>query len=233
MRRLLLLFALLFLGSPAWATFGFVQQANNSSCSGATCTVTVTSTGAGHLGIIDVIAVNNVTISSISGFTLCGVNCQAFDGAGSAGSIDAAYWLAMTGGQTSFLVTFSGVTGGAIVKFTEYSYTASVLAFDTAANVLRSVAANPQAGPAFSLSGTNDLVVQYCNASANMSSIASPYNTAPSPDVATCTAWNINTTSNTAASWTATGSYHGAFAMLAFKEISSSATKSHSALVIF
>lgn len=209
---------LFLLTSPAWATWTLVQHTSNVACTGGSCTVTVSSTGAGHLGVINTATTNNVTISSISGFTLCGVNCQNFDGAGSAGAIDAAYDLVLAGGLTSIPVTFSNTVGGGIVEFTEWAYTAGPISFDTSADVLRSVAASPQTGPAFTLSGTHDLVIQFCNSSANLTAVSSPYNNSPSPDLGTCTAWNFNTALNTAANWTGVSNYHGAFGVIAFKE---------------
>lgn len=214
----------LFLAVPSWASWTRVQDTANLSCTAGSCTISVTATGAGHLGIVTVATTNNVTISSITGFSLCGATCQAFDGAGSAGAIDAAYDLSLTGGLTAITVNFSNTVGAGVAKFTEWAYTAGPILLDTSASVLRSVAANPQISPSFTLTGTSDLVLQFCNSSANMASVSSPYNTSPSPDLSTCTGWNFNTAFNTAANWTAVSNYHGAFGTLAFKETASPTT---------
>lgn len=222
--RFLLPSLLLLLTSPAWASWSLIQHVTNLSCGTGSCAISVSSTGAGHLGVVNVATTNNVTIASVTGFTLCGPTCQAFDGAGSAGAIDAAYDLSLAGALTTITVNFSSTTGGAVAEFSEWAYTAGPVAKDTSASVLRSFSANPQISPSFTLTGTSDLVLQFCNSSANMSSVSSPYNTSPSPDLGTCTGWNFNTAFNTAANWTAVSNYHGAFGTLAFKETASPTT---------
>jgi hypothetical protein len=213
----LLLFAL----HPLGATWALVHSASNASCSaGTTCTVTVTSTGAGNLLVGTVLVGNTgLTISSVSGggtWTHCGT-CQMFNA--TAGGTDASYTLSSTSGATSIVFTLSASnSGGAwVAAVLEYSYTAGPISFDAASTRNQSTASASQAGVALTLTGSNDVIVQTATEQSSASAISAPYTQPalfPSGDGV---AGAINTASGTAPTWTATSGQAGLMG-IAFKE---------------
>jgi hypothetical protein len=209
MKRTLLLFAAMLFLFPltANASFTFVQHQVNTACANSTtCAVTVTATGSGNaLGLI-AFPINNVTISSISGggtwASPSGCNTySSSDGTGQA----CAYSLSSSSGATSITVTFSGASGGGQIEFLEFSFTAASVVLDpgaTPANARNSGATQetPVPGPALTLTGTNDVIMQGMAPSTSASAINLGYTGFFNNGYGT--AYLLNTTNGSAVSWT-------------------------------
>jgi hypothetical protein len=106
--------------------------------------------------------------------------------------------------------------------FLEYSFTGSSVAFDTSNHINHNSASTSQVGPAITLTGTNDAIVQFLSMSGSsvVTSINQSYvieNTSSGSGQAHSAADLINTTSNTAPTWT-TGSSNSECSAIAFKE---------------
>ena len=239
-----LMFALLF-SAPSWATWTMVQHPKNTACttSNTTCAVTMTqSTGSGNV-LIAVMGDNSSadTISSITSaactgtWTLCTtLGCHASDST-AAVAVDMAYCLNSASGQTSISITRTGGTTGWTSAVFEYSFTAgNTVAIDTGSGIDDSTSTTPQNGPALTLSGSNDLIVQTfrCGTTKHVTAVSGTY-TNPA-DFSSNQGWagSINTSSGTAPSWTLSGAARGAGAAIAVKEIAAAGTcNNHIALM--
>jgi hypothetical protein len=213
----------------ARASWTLVQHVSNTSCArnSSTCAVTVGATGSGNVLIavvLDTIVVP--PIASISGagtWNLCPASA-CFSGANTA--IDAAYNLNSTGGITSITVTLngSGCTAGGChwtTEILEYSMSAgSTASYDTA-NAPGSFPSGTTTfwpGVTTTLTGTNDVIVQYIDRQAAVTAISGSY-TDPADFLASKygVAGAINTSSGASPTWTAAsgsgGSSAGAIAI--------------------
>jgi hypothetical protein len=227
MRKLLPILVLLSV-SCFGGTWALVQKPCNTACpaSGTTCAVTVTSTGTGNILISTSIkdsASNTTTISSVSGGGTWTHPTGANGVDASAGSSDSAYNLSSTSGATSITLTMSAASATiwtACVR--EYSLTGATAAFDTTANRDQSTAATSFAGATLTLTGTNDLIVQYGTDTGACSAISGTGygnfgqtgNTAPNGN---CIGDALNVSVGTANTWT-TGSGRAALGAIAIKE---------------
>lgn len=211
---------------PMWATVTTVQ----SKCTGTsvtdfcssgstTCAITGLSTvGAGNLGVFVMLhdsgsAVSPV-ISSSTGETL--VHCAACTIAGTTTQhTDMSYVLSMTGGETSFTVTFSvGITGN--LCFYEYSTTAGPFAFDNSCtSTLTTVA--PTTCALASMTGSNDVKIGGIVWGGSLSGVS-----APGADFIASngngTADVLNVATLTGIAFTPTSTNTGKSFMAAFKE---------------
>lgn len=162
-----LLLALLFLQTPVWATWSLVQVKGSGAgvCNGVTtCSVTVTSTGAGHLlvaGLLDSGTGN--TISSVTSAACTSGWTHAPNSAASGtgdGSSDLFYCLNSASGQTSITVTpANSMTGDAIIW--ESSSTLGNIALDSGTTPSQHVSdttCTSCAGVVLTLSGNNNFV---------------------------------------------------------------------------
>jgi hypothetical protein len=153
----------------SWATWTSIQTpATNidNGCSGTTCTVTVASTGSGHLLIAGVTVNSNtgITISSVtagacnSAWTHAPNTAVSFAGNGSS---DIYYCTNSVSGQTSIVITVSGTgwTGGGGAGIWEASSSNGSIAIDSGANPSNNVtdaSCTACAGVSLTLGGNND-----------------------------------------------------------------------------
>jgi len=131
--------------------------------------------------------------------------------------VDASYTLNSASGATSITLTLSAAvstTWAACIR--EYSSTASGVAIDTSGNRDQSTAAANPAGVGLTLTGSNDLIVQFVACAGSCSGISAGYSNGDFPNN-NGVADALNTSSGTAPTWTAT-SGRAALGALAFKE---------------
>jgi hypothetical protein len=208
-------------------TWTLIQHPNNSACtaSATSCTITMTqATGSGNL-LIGVVLPGGTSKTFSTGTAGAGTwvhptGCAASDT--TAGSADIGYVLSSTSGVSSIVLTISAAASAATwsAEVVEYHFTSPPSAFDVCSERDASTAAANLAGVSVgTISGTNDVVVQYGlfagTASGCPNSAASPADF-PSGD-AVCGL--MNTTSNTAGTYTNT-SGRAALGAAAFKETS-------------
>ena len=161
----------LLLCAPAWATFTIdagspvndtagVAGCNNSS--GTSCAVTVTSTSTGHLMIFEWWGLTTPP-SAVSGG--CGAWVNPAGSNVNNGTIGMSTWycLSSTSGVTTITATVtSNSSRGA--AFYSFAFTATSVFFDGASNAVNgSLSSVPGLG--FSLSGGNDLLMQFISIS--------------------------------------------------------------------
>lgn len=202
-----------------WASGAHLQA--DCAGGGAACTVPLSSTGSGHLLAIVGYAGTNVTISSINAggtFVHCS-NCQQFQAL--TGTIDAGWVLSSSSGVTSIIVTFSGNHAGAHVAIYEASCSGGTIAKDSNAagtgSGTNASASSPYTGQALTLSGTQDFIVAAGVSDLDVTAAASPYNTNFNSVNGAGISYILNSTSGTAASWTAAGATKATFAALGFQ----------------
>jgi hypothetical protein len=213
MRRILQLAALLFLASPAWATFTVAQLVDSgSSCSTSsnTCALTISSSGSGHLGIITWMTGTSTVVSSIAGAGTwtTPAGCQIYTAA--TGTVGCSYTLSTTSGSTSVTITWSGSSPGFPTHFTyyEYSFSGSSIALDSGASgglgTASDLASSSPVGVALTLAGSNDAIFQgIVTASGTASAISGGYTFDTTASQAGQGAGHIiNTASGAAPSWT-------------------------------
>jgi hypothetical protein len=235
MKRLLIILALFTLSSPAWGTWGIVQQKSTSACNASPCAVTVSATGAGNLIVVvlEDFALTQRTISSVSctsscgTWVLCGATCQGkTTAAGCNASVDMAWVLTSTAGATSVSVTLSGAPVGDVVFVYEFSLsgTASLNAGATPRGVRnQSTSATSVAGVTLTLSAVNSVVIQGDASCGTSSAIDSGYvGLFVTGDGG---AYLLNTTSGVAPNWTQT-SAGAELVAAAFQESGAAATES-------
>lgn len=203
-------------------TFTLVQQQNvdNATCTSApTCVFTVTSTGTGHLLVITATQFSGAAnyISSVSGggtwVVPTGANYQMANAC--CGAVSSAYVLSSTSGTTSITVTWNG-TFAALLDFREFSFTGGSTSLDTGATLYDSVAGTSQPGPALTLSGSSDAIMQSSVCESGPNAIDGSY-------IGTYFAgfsgyaYKINTGSGTAPNWTLPASGRCTTSAIAFK----------------
>lgn len=205
MRKLLLPILFLLASAPCWATWGLVQHPSNTSCSGTSCSVTTTSTGSGHA--IVVVAwmgtSSAITISTVTGggtFTHCSA-CHVADSSGLA--VDASFTCSSTSGTTSISIGLSSTVSSWAAEIIEYSYTSGCAIDTQGTRDQSSNSANP-AGVTLTLTGTNDVIVQFINGSNSASAISGSYTNPADFPGGDGAGGAMNTTSGTAPTWTMT-----------------------------
>lgn len=237
MRCLLFCVAFLMLLASALtadATLTYVQSPQTSSCStsSATCAITVTSTGGGDVGVmlVDYGASTSKTISSMS----CGANAWTRNPTGTgqflsaaSGGAALAYNLNLSAGVTSCSVTMSGIPAfGWDLQFWEYRH-AGAVSLDSANGKTISTAQTNPTGIAFTLTGTNDVIVQQMVFTASPSAINLSYGHLNTSQAG---ADLENTTTGTAPTWTA-ASGTGIANAIAIKEAPSTACRASVSLL--
>jgi hypothetical protein len=212
-------------GSKTWT---LVQHPiNATTCDSNPCSVTVSSTGSGNLGILWFATSSTVTISSISGG---GTWTIPTPGSGTCSNTTVfatlcAYNLSLSSGATSISVTLSGVAFRTVIEYLEYSWTGGGSAtLDTQSSTNTSGFNTSWPGQTLSLAGAHELISQAIATRDNgCTSITSPY-TNPDDFSATSSGSNwlavagsINTASGTAPTWTCNDTEMNATGAIAFK----------------
>jgi hypothetical protein len=221
LRFFISLIPLLFLVSPALATFTVVQHVANNSCtaSSTSCTLTVSSTGAGHIILIGYAGGSSKTITGVSGGGTY-THCTACTGSNVNGEgTDISYTLASTSGTTSIVVSYT-VTPTPFVEMVELSFTGSSVALDFGANVDNTTNTLRGGAVLSSATGTNDAVYQVISTSGviTISAISSPYTSFCDCGTTHGFGVGINTTTFTAPTWTFSGNAQSAGSGIAISE---------------
>jgi hypothetical protein len=222
MKRLPIIFAVLFCVVPAHATISLVQHVTGCSGNATPCSLAVSSTTAGNLlvGVGQFLQGSNTMTSITGGTSVHPAGCAGSDASG--GSSDVAYVLSATGGDTT--ITFTGSTSFAQVDLLEYHSTNGVMAFDVCANRDQNSSASNIAGVSpGTLTGSSDVIIQHGqfvgNATGCPNSSASPADFPNSNAICGL----MNTTNNAAGTYTNTAGNAGLGAV-AFKEASLAGT---------
>ena len=203
-------------GSTTSPTFALIQrpQTTNTTCSTTvnTCTLTVASTGSGHLGVVTVglLAATNTWVTKVtdnmgSTWTVPGNTgsggCYLFNG--NYGTTGCAYNLSLPAGVTSITATWSSVVPeGSRFDFREYSYTGGGIALDSIGTIQDS--SNPVTtitGVTPVLSGTNDVIIQAFSSGSSHATGVTTYGDANVGDSLYGSADLLNTTSTVAPTW--------------------------------
>lgn len=143
-------------------TFTFVQR-TYMACSANPCSITVGSTGSGHLLVMtatnDTGGVTPVYITSVSGggTWVIPAGCQSLQNL--AGSVSCAYVLASSSGTTSVSVGFTTGTQFSLA-FWEYSFSAGSTTLDQL-GAGNDISASPLSGITLTGLGTNDVIIQW------------------------------------------------------------------------
>ena len=122
----------------------------------------------------------------------------------------------MTGGVTSITVTISSSQAIGTIEFVEYSFTSGPVSFDND-GVATLTTCNPCTGPTLTLTGANDVIVQYTATGNTCSNVSAPYTAPKDFPAGNGVAGAVNINAGTAVSWTYSGSTSGAAAALAIK----------------
>jgi hypothetical protein len=236
---------------PPTGTWTLVQHPNKFTCSGTTpgnlaCSVTVTSPVAGHLLVMLSSSFEGTTVAStVQAFVSASgdgtwTHCPAGARTSATGvstpnqefeATDCAYILSATGGATSVTFTWNfqsnTSTANIDVEFLEYARSGGAATFDTQgivsnANCFGS-GGSACIGPALTLAGGNELVLQWISQANGVTSISGGAYTNPFDNDATnvfgAFAGALNQSTATAQTWVTTGSSGGYTAMsaIAFK----------------
>jgi hypothetical protein len=167
----------------AGGSWSLIQKTGFNACSaGTSCVVTVSSTGAGHLGVImGHTNTGTVTITSVTGggTWLEPAGCH-INGGGSIGAESCAYTLSTTASVTSYTVNLSASSVSSFI-FYEYSWSGSSFALDTGASgglgtVSDGTSGTSLAGVGLTLACTKCIIVQGLSTSGgNVTGVSTPY----------------------------------------------------------
>lgn len=146
--------------TPITLTNFAVPNFNGISCN-PSCSITVPSTGTGHLLYLQAGTTSGTHINSVSGggtwVVLSGANsCQIT--LSPSDSLSCAYVLSSTSGATSINITMSG-TGSTSFTFTELSSSSGTFSFDTQGSTSNTASHNPP-GQSLTLTGPIDVIFQ-------------------------------------------------------------------------
>jgi hypothetical protein len=212
-------------------TWTLVQHPiNATSCNSTSCSITVSSTGSGHLGVIWIISQNGTgsSISSVSGGGTWVVPSPGTSACSNntIGASLCAYNLSLSSGVTSISITTNGFMFDSVIEFLEYSWTGGGSAtLDTQSSTAGTGVFNTSwPGQSLTLSGSSDVIVQGISLSDGpCSSITSPY-TNPADFTASSagTGWlgiggSINTSSGSAPTWSCSSTELESTGAIAFK----------------
>jgi hypothetical protein len=193
------------------------------------CTATVAATGTGHLLVIlgtmynTSQSVSFVTSAACGGSWAYPAGAHYYNGATGAGT-NGAYCTSSASGVTSITVTLSGTPGSGLqtFDFIEYAWSGSTISLDGAPASGNVGESETPSGLAQTLSGSNDVIVQWIRTDRSTSSdvtaisggYSNPFDT-PSGD-ATGYAGLINTSNGSAPTWTLDTSVQTQVAAMAF-----------------
>lgn len=244
MKRFLAILVLALSGCPAWATFALQQHvpsgsATNCSSGVSSCSITVTVIRPGDLLIVDVLGAGSWSISSVTDNGTPAstyVHCPSCQVSATPGDVDMSYCLSAAnngGGSISVTVTLtSAPTNTWWVRFWEFSYTGSSVAFDAAGTRSQTSNATSTAGVGLTLTGTNDVIVQSVKTGGgNVTAISggAGYTISYTNNLID-DAYALNISDGTAPTWTM-GSSKSVLNAIAFKEVSAAACANRIALM--
>lgn len=149
-----------------WTFYQHTKGDNPAGCNASlTCSLTITSTGSGHVGIM-VVGVGQPGSTSTYSSMTCGtgtwVNNTASSGhAVGVGETFMIYNLTLQSGITTCTVTLATATPGAWgLDFIEAGWSGSSVTYDTGAWAHNTCTAFACPGEALTLTGTSDLIIQ-------------------------------------------------------------------------
>lgn len=156
---------IVLLASPCWATWTLVQVKSNTTSTGSSGAVTVSSTGSSNLLVAGLISGANISISSVSAAACSSTWTHAANTNNfvtGSGSVDLYYCLSSASGQTSITITASGSAGaGSVWAIWEVSSTLGSIAVDSGTTASQHVSdgtCSACAGVALNLSGNSDFI---------------------------------------------------------------------------
>lgn len=229
MKRLLLIFALLF-SLPSWATWAVVQHTCNAACaSGTSCNITVSTPGTGNLGVVKMIIDNPGATSRISTVSGGGTYTNSTAGATKTqGAIDAAYTFATTASGTTVTVNITPTSGAAWrACYEEFSSSTGSIALDTGATpqANNTVTSAAPVGPALTVSGANLAISTAMLWSGTLTGASGSYSTGVDVPNGNGSARAINVSVGTGASWLPITNGSGGGLSIAFKEAAAGGAK--------
>lgn len=210
-RRLAVLFVLLLsfalLPSSTWANQAVVQSTGGAcSIASASCSITVTALGAGHLLYCGVNygGTSQVTLTNCTGGGTYSVDagCRAFDATNDIG-LECAYVLSSTAGATTITANLSAApTSFYEIEVAEISFTGTSMAKDNSGNADDTTTCSPCSGVTLTLSGVNDIIIQSIVALNRATSITGGYTLLTGTHFDGGYAFLNNTITGTAPNWT-------------------------------
>lgn len=196
-----------------------------SSCNGtASCSITVASTGTGHLLELSILMFRSTTnqsfVSSISGggtWVTCS-SCTVYNSGQN--TITKAYVLSSTPGATTITVNATTTIANWSLGYYELSLSSGTINYDTAGTGTNASCSTTCPGVGLTLSGTRDVIFQDNMPINAVTGISAPYTTVIDWNAAGF-ASNLNTNSGSAPNWTQSPASTSIVSALAFSNTSS------------
>lgn len=173
--------------APAASTWTFVQVQSgrsafltNYNCSGAACTLNITTTGSGHAAFLFSYDGDSNTLSSVSGGCSGSWTVRQNQQNNQIGNIGMATCESTSAGATTITVTYSATPNSSLAEayFYELAWSGSTIAHDTSGKANTTTGSTSIVGPTLTLTGSSDAIVQCIGAENDTPSAASsPYNT--------------------------------------------------------
>lgn len=207
LHKLLLLTLVCFKAHATIALVGSAQHGTTSACTTATCVATISSTGAGHLGVFTFIVPAAQTTATVSSITdSAGSTWVNSTGCLTSGTLGfptrCGYSLSLLAGATTVTLTMSASPVTSMQwSFIEYSTTLPPFLTDTV-GVTNTTTCTTCTGVTLTLGGTNDVIVQTAASTGNVSAVSAPYTNPADVVTGSGYAGSINTVSGTAPTWT-------------------------------
>lgn len=217
-------------------------QHPRGTCNTNPCTLTVSATVGGHVGVVVYYQGSGATptLTSVSDGTstwVVNAACGSFDA--SIGGLEAGYTLSIANAITSITVTPSGAGFNGEAEFLEYASTGPAVAFDSCGGAFNTPGSGTPPGKALTLTGANDVIVQGIitnTGNGNPPTAISGSYTNPADffsgpvNAGYGLAGNMNTSSGAAPTWTVTNTPTSVVMGIAFKDGSFSGSRFSRAL---
>lgn len=211
----------LLLSNYAHATWSFVRAAG-VTCTNtlSNCVTTISPTAGDVMVVMAGITINDpaTTITDTGGTTYTVPSGCAIQEPVSGGTVSCGYSLSVLSGVTSITVNRATTTSASWqVRILEFSSTVSAsVALDAVGTTVASTPATTVTGPALTLTGTNDVVVQMARGT-TVTAVSAPYTLVTSFSGNNMIAYVINSSTGPAPTWTQS-SARAAMSGIAIKE---------------
>ena len=210
-------------GANTWTNAQSPVVNNSCSNTAATCALTVTSTGSGHVGVILFSVGNNGTniLNSVTGgggTWVIPVGCQAHDSTAGVG-VGCAYNLSLASGVTSITCNWQTTNPGAGTGCTFYEEIPSTgsATLDTTGSHDNTSTATTQPGPTLTLTGASDFCAQVTGVGVGAPTAISGSYVFDGGANFNAVAHILNTASGAAITWTNSGTSTSAVGAICLK----------------